>query len=139
MGRLSSIRGAAGWARKDCAGDCVQFAAGAVASRAGQRYVELTPFVASVPAPRCLQMKKNQCMNAEELKETACRSGAGLPKRVASVHREQGVPVVPTWPSKRYMPPNARIPTQKCRMRLTELIDYELRTDRLVSYFLQVS
>ena len=70
--------------------------------RAELRCVDLTLLAASVPALGIpSEEDESMCLTiAEELKKPLAGSGAGLPKRVASVHREQRVPVVPTWPSQ---------------------------------------
>ena len=70
--------------------------------RAELRCVDLTLLAASVPALGIpSEEDESMCSTiAEELKKPLAGSGAGLPKRVASVHREQRVPVVPTWPSQ---------------------------------------
>ena len=74
----------------------------ALKGRAKLRWVDLTLLAASVPALE-IPSEEDESMRstiAEGLKKPLAGSEAGLPKRVASVHREQRVPVVPTWPSQ---------------------------------------
>ena len=100
--------------------------------RAELRCVDLTLLAASVPALGIpSEEDESMCSTiAEELKkplaevELVCQEGGKCAPGTTKYRWFQpGLP-------KRYMPPNARIPTQKCRMLLTELIDYESRTVR---------